>query len=201
MSPKPLDDEELVSLWVHQTDSPQRPQWINELFGRYQRRVALWCLRISGDRESAADLAQEVFLKVYRNLASFKGDSKFSTWLFSVTRNHCFNYLKSRARRPQEETPAKPLVEIRDPAGVKAFERIEHESSQRLLRQLMNQELGETERRVMVLHYREELPLEAITRLLALSNPSGAKAYIVSSRRKLKRAVEKMKKSQAAARF
>jgi RNA polymerase sigma-70 factor, ECF subfamily len=55
------------------------------------------------------------------------------------------------------------------------------------LRQLMQEALDETEAKVMTLHYVDELPLDSITRLLGLENPSGAKAYVVSARRKLQR--------------
>ena len=61
------------------------------------------------------------------------------------------------------------------------------------MRQLLAESLDETERTVMTLHYGEEMPLDAITRTLKLANASGAKAYIVSARRKLNRAIERLK--------
>lgn len=59
------------------------------------------------------------------------------------------------------------------------------------MRRLMRDELDETEQRVMVMHYGEELSLDAVTRALGLENASGAKAFIVSARRKLQRALER----------
>src|SRR5437764_8531011 len=99
---EPLSDEDLVSQYRGQAGSPQADALLNELFRRHHGRVALWCLRLTGDRESAADLAQEVFIKAFRNLDSFRGESKFSTWLYSIARNHCFNEIKSRATRPEQ---------------------------------------------------------------------------------------------------
>jgi DNA-directed RNA polymerase specialized sigma24 family protein len=64
-------------------------------------------------------------------------------------------------------------------------------STSRRLQQLLTATLDETERTVFTLHYGEELPLDAITRLLRLENSSGAKAYIVSAKRKLSRAAER----------
>src|SRR5690349_10159444 len=61
------------------------------LFGRYHRQVAAWCLRFCGDREEAADLAQEVFLRVHERLGSFRGESRFSTWLYTVARRVAIN--------------------------------------------------------------------------------------------------------------
>src|SRR5689334_6802663 len=97
-----LSDEELVAKYRSGAGSAHCEHWLNELFQRHHSRVALWCLRMTGDRESAADLAQEVFLKAFRHLDSYRGDSKFSTWLYSIARNHCFTEIRSRATAPQE---------------------------------------------------------------------------------------------------
>src|SRR5947208_9794635 len=97
-----LTDEELVARYQAQAGSPDGERCLDVLFQRYRQKVALWCLRLTGDRESAADLAQEIFIKVFRSLDSYRGDSKFSTWLYSITRNHCYNEIKSRASAPEQ---------------------------------------------------------------------------------------------------
>src|SRR5690349_21548062 len=94
-----LSDEELVARFRAEAGTPGADAWINELFQRFHTRVATWCLRFTGDRESAADFAQDVFLKAYRNLDSFRGDAKFSTWLFTIARNHCINEWRARSVR------------------------------------------------------------------------------------------------------
>jgi DNA-directed RNA polymerase specialized sigma subunit len=65
---------------------------------------------------------------------------------------------------------------------------LERRQAEELMRQLMRESLDETESRVMTLHYVHEMPLESVTRLLRLTNASGAKAHIVSGKRKLARA-------------
>lgn len=188
---EPLSDEDLVTKYRSVRGSPEAERWLNDLFQRYHGRVALWCLRMTGDRESAADLAQEVFLKAFRYLDSYRGDSKFSTWLYSIARNHCFNQIKARASAP-EEIGEPVLAEFvdRSPTPDSLLER---ESEARLVRELVEGSLTEVESQVFTLHYGEDLPLDSITRLLKLENPSGAKAYIVSAKRKLARAVERWK--------
>jgi RNA polymerase sigma-70 factor (ECF subfamily) len=167
------------------------------LFRRHRSRVALWCLRLTGDREAAADLAQDVFLKAFRYLDSYRAESKFSTWLYSITRNHCFNEIQSRARTPLEAgDPVLLDLPDRAPGPHSQFER---DSEAQLLRELMKGALDETESQVMNLHYVEELPLDAVSRLLHLGNASGAKAYVVSAKRKLARAVERWKAGVAGA--
>jgi RNA polymerase sigma-70 factor, ECF subfamily len=145
-------------------------------------------LRFAGDREEAYDLAQVIFEKAYSHLDSFRRDSKISTWLYSITRSECMNFLKARKGRPAPvETPE--LEELPDAAEASPEQAVEREGSAQLVRALLEQALDETEKKVFTLHYGDDMPLETITRLLGLSNRSGAKAYIVSARRKLARAV------------
>ena len=68
----------------------------------------------------------------------------------------------------------------------------------RLVYALLDEALDETEKKVFTLHYGDDLPLDAITRLLGLSNRSGAKAYILRARRKLRRAARLWKARQDA---
>jgi len=70
------------------------------LVRRYQRWVFTLALRMLGDRAEAEDMAQEIFLKAHRGLGSFKGASRFSTWLYSIASHHCLNSLEARRRRP-----------------------------------------------------------------------------------------------------
>ena len=186
-----LSDEELVARF-RAAETSGADIWINELFQRYHTRVATWCLRFTGDRESAADLAQDVFLKAYRNIASFRGDAKFSTWLYSISRNHCFNEMKSRSVRPEDTADTLDL-DLESGKEDSVLTTLQKEESLRSMRALIREALDETEARVMTLHYGEEITLDAITRLLGLTNASGAKAYVVSAKRKLSGALERWK--------
>jgi len=141
---------------------------------------------MTGDVDSASDLAQDVFLKAFQRLQSFRGDSKFSTWLYSITRNRCLDEVRSRAARPDEASDV-ILDQLVDSSVEQVPRTLERRESVRALRQLIQEELDETEAKVMTLHFVDELPLDSITRLLRLANPSGAKAYVVSARRKLQR--------------
>jgi RNA polymerase sigma-70 factor (ECF subfamily) len=162
--------------------------WVQELFRRHYPKVVSWCLRMAGDREEAFDLAQAIFAKAYRHLGSFRGQSKISTWLYSITRSECMNYLKARSTRPAPVNPDR-FEELPDTGAASPDQALEREGLARVVNALLDQALDETERMVFTLHYGDEMPLDAITRLLGLSNRSGAKAYIVSARRKLDRAV------------
>lgn len=66
----------------------------------YQKQIYNLALRTVGNEEDAADMTQEAFLRAYRSLGSFRGDSKFSVWLYRLTTNICIDFLRSRGRRP-----------------------------------------------------------------------------------------------------
>lgn len=70
-----------------------------EMVEEYGDRVFSLTYRMLGNREEAEDLAQEVFITIFKSIDSFRGDSKFSTWLYRVTANHCKNRIKYLARR------------------------------------------------------------------------------------------------------
>lgn len=70
-----------------------------EMVDEYRDRVYGLTLRMLGNQEEAEDLAQEVFITVFKSIESFRGDSKFSTWLYRITANHCKNRIKYLARR------------------------------------------------------------------------------------------------------
>jgi RNA polymerase sigma-70 factor, ECF subfamily len=193
-----LDDEALVAAWRLSGASPSGQAHLNELFRRHHARVALWCFRATGDREWAADLAQEVFLKAFRNLDSFRGDSRFTTWLYTIARNHCWNELKSRSVRPEGSSDEMPVDLVSPQAD--AHTELERQMSGQQVREWMRDNLTETESRVMTLHYVEELPFDAIGRLLQLDNASGAKAYIVSAKRKLQKVAARWRAAQGAGR-
>lgn len=70
-----------------------------EIVELYGDQVYNLTYRMMGSREDAEDLAQEVFITVFKSIDSFRGDSKLSTWLYRVTINHCKNRIKYLARR------------------------------------------------------------------------------------------------------
>src|SRR5450432_4055105 len=70
-----------------------------ELMDEHRDRVFNITFRMLGNRAEAEDVAQEVFITVFKSIETFRGDSKFSTWLYRVAVNHCKNRIKYLARR------------------------------------------------------------------------------------------------------
>ena len=76
------------------------------LVGRFQGRVYRLARRLTAADGDAQDVLQETFLQAYRNLPAFRGESKFSTWLFRIATNAALMHNRTRARRPVESLEA-----------------------------------------------------------------------------------------------
>ena len=70
-----------------------------ELVAAYEKNVYNLALRMTGSPEDAEDMAQESFIKAYNSLPSFRGDSKFSVWLYRIVSNVCLDFLRKKSRR------------------------------------------------------------------------------------------------------
>ncbi len=184
-------DEELLAKYKSAT-GPAKRQAADALFARHYDRVSRWCYRLTGSRDSGLDLAQDVFLIAHRHLDQFHGQARFSTWLYSIARNESFSRHRRLGRQPDLDDNDEALAEA--PTLAPGPEELASEGSRRdRLMQFLGTTLDEDERTVFTMHYGEGASLDAITRLLRLQNTSGAKAYIVSAKRKIARAVERLR--------
>src|SRR5437870_4767687 len=85
-----LDADQLLARQAAQGDMSA----FSQLVGLYRRRVYSVAVRMLGDAQEAEDLAQEVFVTLFRTLKGFRAESRLSTWIYRVTRNHCLNRIK-----------------------------------------------------------------------------------------------------------
>lgn len=178
-----LSDEELIA---RARDSPEdRSELLDELYRRYYAKVAQWCLRMTKSESEARDLAQDVFLRVHRGLASFRFESRFSTWLYTVTRRTAINRAASAARHPTENVEDVEIEDRPDPK-LRAFDRLQKAERGAALRDAIRDRLEPREAQVLYLHFVDGLSLPAISRLFRMSNKSGAKADLVRAKRKLR---------------
>lgn len=182
-------DEEILARWRGALSERERNAALEALFERHYQRVAVWCLRWCGDRDQAQDLAQEIFIKVQRGLENYEGNAKFTTWLFTICRNHCFNATAAQPKEHVElDTALEERLGSREPGPE---QQLAAGRKWDLARELIEKNLDEREKQVMLLHYLEGWSLPMVSRALSLSNASGAKAYMVSAQRKLKTALER----------
>ncbi len=118
----------------------------DELMGRYKRPVVNFIFRMLGNADDADDVAQEVFVRVYRKLDTYRPETKFSTWLFALARNAAIDRLRWRARHPTEPIdPESPL-----PAETNTAEDVSAREIGALITAAVS-ELPEDQRTVLVL--------------------------------------------------
>src|SRR5947209_20139722 len=81
-----------------------REDGFEELGRRYQRPIAAYVYRMTGDYDAALDLTQEVFIKVHNSLVRYKSEFKFSTWIYKIAHNAAIDHLRRGAAREQSLT-------------------------------------------------------------------------------------------------
>jgi RNA polymerase sigma-70 factor, ECF subfamily len=189
-------DEELVRHHLQTAGVAASSPCLGVLFERHYRYVVAAICRITGRFDLARDLAQDVFVKALLHIDSFRLDSSLTTWLFAIARNCCYDYAKGSAVRHEVSVDPEDLPSPRvENGGLRMLEI--QEARRILLRLLKDARLDETETRAFGLHYAGGVPLDALTDRLRLRNRSGAKAQIVSAKRKLTRAVQRWERLTA----
>src|SRR5438552_13961453 len=109
-----------------------------ELVELYQHRLVTVMHHLVGNKEEAEDLAQEVFLRVYRTRKKYRPRAKFSTWLFTIANNLALNALRSRQRKP-----VIPLtVHDSGPLGPRPAEQLVHDRATQPVQRMQQQELA-----------------------------------------------------------
>src|ERR671934_2797365 len=77
----------------------------NQLVLRWERPIYALAYRVIGREEDARDVAQEAFLRAFRALSGFKGQAKFSSWLYRITLNLCRDWIRRERRTPVAQAP------------------------------------------------------------------------------------------------
>jgi RNA polymerase sigma-70 factor (ECF subfamily) len=134
----------------------------DRLVERYQRDVYRLCYRYVNNHQDANDMAQDVFLKAYRAIGRFRGDSSFSTWLYRIAVNTCLNFRAAR-RLPQDELSD----QIAD-GGASAAERMHEAERSAEVRRAVSR-LPEKQRATLILKIYQDLTHEEVAGILGSS--------------------------------
>jgi RNA polymerase sigma-70 factor (ECF subfamily) len=150
---------------------------------RYQRPVISLIARITGDRAQAEDLAQEAFVKAFRNLAAFDTTRRLSSWLFRIAHNHAIDAMRrSNPAAVSIEAHPGPLNEPAAPPGQDPVERLE---LGRALEAALSQ-LRSDQRSAIVLRYENGLSFSEIGTVLGVPEVT-ARSHVRRARRELAR--------------
>ena len=185
--PADLDLDAALMLRVKQGDATA----FTQLVDKYKQPMMNFAYRTLRDLTEAEDLAQNVFVQVYKSARRYEPSAKFSTWLFTIARNLCLNEIRRRARHPAEsldQTHAaaddQPLHQVEDRRVVLPSEELLHgELDQKITDALA--ELPENQRTALLLCRQEELSYEGIAEVLGCSL-SATKSLIHRGRETLK---------------
>lgn len=146
-----------------------------ELVQVYQHKVFNITYRILGDRQEAEDLSQEVFITVFKHIDQFRGDAKFSTWLYRIATNHARNrikYLSRRARQKHQDIDDTPEGKLDDNPLGGHLARPDRQAQARQLEQIIQQGLAELQpehREIVVLRDIENLSYREISEITNLA--------------------------------
>jgi RNA polymerase sigma-70 factor (ECF subfamily) len=162
---------------------------IEQLVGRYEDRLFRLAHNITSNHEDAEEVVQNTFVKAFRNLATFRGDSRFYTWLVRIAMNEAL--MKTRGRRytvlsidQADSTDDRNIVSELEDWGPNPEERYSQEELRRILDETIN-ELGPGHRIVFHLYHVEELSTVEIARTLGLSLPA-VKSRLARARLRLR---------------
>jgi RNA polymerase sigma-70 factor (ECF subfamily) len=181
-SPEDAEDIRLMALVGAGDDGA-----FEQLVERHQRLVIGTVGRMLGSGSDAEDIAQQVFVRVWKNAKRYEPRAKFTTWLLKITRNLVFNELRRRSRHPQvplqsesdeEERPLKDEQAVAPDASL-----LEHELQQAVDAAIAN--LPETQRMAVVLRRYEELSYEEIAAAMDQS-VSAVKSLLFRARTELR---------------
>ncbi len=175
----PVTDEELV-IAIRVNDRKA----LGELYNRYYKKVFNKCFSFTKKQEEAFDLAQESLMKAFDNIHSFKGESSFSTWLYTITHRHCLAAIKKNGRfqfhRLEENILSDEDKNDPTPASEESSERAEQE----LIMYSLIKALPEKERDLLNLKYLQGESIENLQTQLNIS-ASAVKMRLKRTREKL----------------
>lgn len=172
------------------------PAAFAEIVDRFQHRLVAVMHHIVGAKEEAEDLAQECFLRVYRNRKKYTPKAKFSTWLFTIANNLALNSLRDRARKPHVPLPGSES----GPLGIRPQESLAngrdkpptHGLAQEELAAVVRQALdglNDRQKMAVVLNKFEDMDYAEIADVMGLT-PKAVKSLLCRARTRLREVLQ-----------
>ncbi|MBE7646062.1 sigma-70 family RNA polymerase sigma factor [Tenacibaculum finnmarkense] len=174
-----LSDEELVSKIVEKNDS----HLFAVLYDRYAGVVYNKCYGFSKNKEEAQDLTHDVFIRLFVKLRTFKGRSKFSTWLYSFTYNFCVNYVQRNKEKKKEKVTV-VTDQIKEDSNEDEIDDAElfELKADKLVKVL--EMIPAPEKMILLMKYQDDMSIKEISEALSLGDSA--------VKMRLKRAKEKV---------
>lgn len=179
LTPQTLSDEELVSEIVATNSS----HLFAVLYDRFSQFVYYKCYKFTNSKQEAEDLTHDVFVRLFDKLQTFKGHSKFSTWLYSFTYNFCVNYVK---RNDYKKKQRLTIVSdnVKDTIDESNFDGKDTAilASDKLYKVL--EKINAKEKSILLMKYQEEMSIREIQKALNIGE-SAVKMRIKRAKQKV----------------
>jgi RNA polymerase sigma factor (sigma-70 family) len=166
-----------------------------ELVKRHQRFVFTLALRFTKLREDAEEVAQDCFIKAYRSLASFQGQSKFSTWLYSIVYTTAMTFLRKKRVLTESIDDENNFIQVENKASAYDVNNAENKSRSFYLEQAIGQLLPD-DAAIITMFYKGEQSLEEIGQTMGME-ANTVKVKLFRARQRLKERLERNLKHEA----
>ncbi|MCI4668320.1 MAG: sigma-70 family RNA polymerase sigma factor [Bacteroidia bacterium] len=179
-----LSDEQLIELIKNEAQS--------ELFGiiykRYSDKVYRKCMSFVKDADIANDMVQDVLIKAYSQLGKFKGNSRFSTWLYAITYNYCVEHYRKNSRYVK--------VDITEGAELPEFDNADEDARFETRKDCLNHSLNQIsheDKEILKMKYQQNSSIKELMDYLSISE-SAVKMRLARARKRLKAIMQETEK-------
>ena len=166
-----------------------------DLVKRHQRFVFTLAMRFAKVREDAEEIAQDCFIKAYRSLASFQGQSKFSTWLYSIVYTTAMTFLRKKRVDTDSIDDDNTIIQLENRPSGYDVNNVENKSRSFYLNQAIDQLLPD-DAAIITMFYKGEQSLEEIAQALGME-ANTVKVKLFRARQRLKEKLERNLKYEA----
>jgi RNA polymerase sigma factor (sigma-70 family) len=153
-----IPDAELVRLYLN----TQRQDYFSMIYNRYANKVYAKCLSMLKNEEWAIDACQDIFMKIFMNLAKFEEKSQFSTWIYSITFNYCIDSLRKNKKENEVFGYEKEIKD--DTSDVQEDAEIFEMEAQKL-EKVMEMIPGE-DKAILIMKYEQSMSIKEISEIL-----------------------------------
>jgi RNA polymerase sigma-70 factor (ECF subfamily) len=160
-----------------------------QLVERYQNYVFTLVLRFTDSREDAEEISQDIFVKSYRSLGDFRGESKFSTWLYTIVRTSCITFLRKKKLDTTSLDNERTFLQLENQESSFKANTIEQKSRHAMVNKAIRL-LSPDDSQIITLFYKGEQSLEEIGEIMGL-DPNTVKVKLHRARHRLKEKMEK----------
>ncbi len=159
------------------------------LVDRYRNFVFTIVLRYISSREDAEEVSQDIFVKAFRSLADFKGASKFSTWLYTITTTSCLTFLRKKKLEVHSLDNENVFAAADNIDGGMSANQVEQKSRVKMVNEAIRM-LSPDDAQVITLFYKGEQTLEEISQIMG-KEPNAVKVQLHRARTRLKERLQK----------